>query len=166
MDVGVGWTRIHPFHLQVLGLNTARGWGGAELLPPGSCLGVKWCELVMWDLALGPWFQWRVRLPNPHCLALVGCSHSSPAKCGTRGLLCWKGNVPSLQESPGWAADTLHSRNHEAWCCFGGAVHLHSTRPLSATCSEDGKSQQCHNLSNGCASIKRRTSWKSAQRHF
>lgn len=72
MDAGVDWNRTHPFHLQVMCLNTARGRGDGELLPLGSCLGVKWSEIVMWDLALGPWFQCRVRLPNLHCLALMG----------------------------------------------------------------------------------------------
>lgn len=41
MDVGVDWNRIQPFPLQVMGLNTARGWEAGELLALGSCLGLN-----------------------------------------------------------------------------------------------------------------------------
>lgn len=163
MDVWVDWNRVHSFHLQVMGLNTARGWEVGSSYPWAAVWGLNdmnwWCDTSHWDRDPSREFD------CPACTA-----------SNLRALLLQnvvsgdssvdKGMFPHSRNTlDGWLTPCPPGM-YEEWLWFGGAVHLHNARALSAIFSEDGKSQQRHNLSNGCASIRRRTSWKFARWYF
>lgn len=111
-----------------------------------------WCETLHWDRdsSEGPTAQ--PALPHTHGGAATALlPNVVPGDSSVD-----KGMSPHSRNTLDEWLIPCPPGTYEEWCCFGGAVHIHSTRPLSAICSKDGKSQQCPNLSHGCASIKRR----------